>query len=510
MKDKVKAAGNSWSRRSVFAISVIIFLCVQHYLYSTRPELLASEPEIVRSTSIRYPSLYDYGLYYWGLLPAYSSLVLNRHRDLSLFNRQEAALILRDHGESLRMEYVRTLRCGERMVKVMKWPLMLIRGTPYKASHHTVISFLFISSLILLTLALCRYAPAPLFIFLPVFLSSSGFLAGSVYYKRVTLGLLPIGVIFAIALFCPLIFGKSVRTGSVIIRALIFSALMVVLVNIRSPAMAAMVSPAIALALYPRFKIWNRLAMIAVLLASFVAFEKLFDYWWNYNYDRTSRILEKVGGTPFKGPRISRMPFWHSIWCGLADFDDQLGYQWRDAQAFRYGLPILKERGYFPEEDIMETGYFGGIYSGLYPWDIPEYDGIIRARIVSDIRENPGWYADILFRRAKRILLENEPPGFLFGNFRLRIPATILFYLLALAAVPAIGPRPYATLALSVLPSAAVAFFCTTFGGQQFKSILHIVLLALLATAIFRWLEYGIRRGRAVARARLEKNRGSR
>ncbi len=504
MKDKVKAAGNSGNRRWVFVIPVVIFLCVQHYLYSSRPELLASEVEIVRSTSIRYPSLYDYGLYYWGLLPAYSSLVLNRPRDPSLFNRREAARILRDHGESLRMEYVRTLRSGERMVKVMKWPLMLIRGTPYGVSHHTIIGAIFILSLIILTLALRRYGPAPLFAVLPILLSSSGFLAGSVYYKRVTLGLLPIGVIFAIALFCPLIFGKSVRTGSVVTRALIFSALMVILVNIRSPAMAALASPVIVLALYPRFKIWKRLAMIAVLLASFAAFEKLFDYWWNHNYDRTSRILEKVGGTPFKGPRISTMPFWHSIWCGLADFDDQLGYRWRDAQAFRYGLPILKERGYFPEEDIGEMGYFGGIYPGLYPWDVPEYDGIIRAKIISDIRQNPGWYAGIVFRRARRILLENEPAGVLFGNFRLRVPATILFYLLALAAVPAIGPRPYATLALSVLPSAAVAFFCTTFGGQQFKSILHIVLLSLLVTAIFRWTACGLRRDR------LETKRGSR
>jgi hypothetical protein len=80
-------------------------------------------------------------------------------------------------------------------------------------------------------------------------------------------------------------------------------------------------------------------------------------------------------------PEPQQHAFWWGVWTGLGDFDRTKGYRWRDAAA---------------AEAVAAAG--GPRLTGWY-YDARS-EGILRAAVLRDIREDPLWYAGILARRA--------------------------------------------------------------------------------------------------------------
>ena len=86
-----------------------------------------------------------------------------------------------------------------------------------------------------------------------------------------------------------------------------------------------------------------RLALAAVLLASFFGASKAWECYFARLFDRAFATVKAAGAHPYTGPRQHYHMGWHSVWCGLGDFAQDRGYDWDDNAAKDYARPTLEE-----------------------------------------------------------------------------------------------------------------------------------------------------------------------
>ncbi|MCE9616420.1 MAG: hypothetical protein K8T26_19275 [Lentisphaerae bacterium] len=477
------------ARRWLWPLLTAAFIVAQQRHYFVIPDRIAEAPAIRETSSIHEPHVFDYGLYYWGLVPVYSTVVLDNRADAALYSPDAAAKLLIERGDSLRMEYINCMRVGERMVKLMKYPLCLWQGSPYAVSHRGVMGTIYTLGLVLLAFALGRHAPFPLGVVLPVLLSASPFIAADIYRRSLTQTVLISASIYAMALLAPVVFDRRLRAGSALLRAALLAAVVVILNNIRSTPTAIYGGVALVILLYHGTSWPKRVALLVVALGLQAGFSRSFDAWWESRYREASAVVERLGGQPFRGERKAYHAVYHAIWCGLADFDRTYGYRWSDNQPEGYAWPILQARGADVESNADQMGY---VAAGPYIEYLPGYGQVLRDRLLANIRADPVWYARIIGQRIRRLLFESDPAHLRIRDTLLTGPRSPWPYLGVLALVLALGLRGYAKLFLLSLPTLAVPLLVTTYGGQQLEFIGHLVLAAVGLTMLVRALAWPV------------------
>ena len=481
-------AGHWW----IWPVLMSGLILAQHWSYATRPEVHEGAWKIREVTGVHEANLYDYSMHYWGLVPVYSVDVLGLPRgDDSLYSEEEAERILVERGHTLRMEHNITLRTGERTVRVMKYPLALWKGSAFQLRYELMIGGIYAFGLILLSLALWRYAPFPLCIFLPLVVGSSAFVAADIYRWQRPLTVLIIAPIYAMALLAPVVFDRPMRTRSLVLRLVALAGFLVLMVNLRRTPIALLPCIAIVLLLYRQRGLLWRLAQVGVFLVSFVALSWSFDAWWEGKYQETLRVVKAVGGVPFQMRVNPHHDVWHTIFIGFEDFDTKYDFRWRDFHGHQYARPLLEEMGFEPTEDEVRYGVL---------WQkVPGYDALIRDRLLEIVREDPGWYLRVVRGRIQRILWENEGPRLNLVFADLQLPSSPWPYLGFALLLVAIGALPFLKLLVLALPTVSVPLLVTTYGGQQHLSITHLVVAAMLLTACWMGASAGTRHLRSTA-----------
>jgi hypothetical protein len=442
----------------------------------TRPEELRDAPRVSGSTSIHDPYLYDYGVRYWGLLPAYSTYVEANRSDSSLFTEDMAERVLIERGNTIQMRSF-TLQCGERMVKAMKYPLSLITPRDQPLSHKSVMGGCFVLGLAIMTLSLWRYAPFPLCVFLPLMLCSSTFIAGDIFWGGKTLTTPIIGAIYTIALLAPVVFDRELRTRSLLLRMAALSAAVVFLMGIRNTVLPVMGAALLIILSYRRRPIWMRVLLGVCLLLFYAGFSKRFDRWWDQTYEETHSAVEAVGGIPYRGTLQSHHQVWHPIFVGLADFDTKYGVRWADGQAWSLAARDMKAAGM-----EIEAGTEGHAARDS------RYPDLIRARTIKMIRQDPKWYATILLKRIQKILWENEDPKLNTGIACFSLPLTPLLFTALLLLLLLFRAHGHMKTLIVAATTATVPLLCTTYINRQLISVVHLVAAAIALTIVYRLL----------------------
>ena len=172
------------SRWLLWPILMAVFFFWQQWQLVENPRRISPEWRTLKTTAIHSPNVYDYGMFYWGLVPVYSTYVDRSKSNNNLYSKEAAERILIERGETLSVEHYpgRPVRNGERTLKLAPLPLALIRGSAYKLGMTRSYAFVHALALVVLTFALWRYAPFPLCIVLPLILSSSEFAACEMYF----------------------------------------------------------------------------------------------------------------------------------------------------------------------------------------------------------------------------------------------------------------------------------------------------------------------------------------
>jgi hypothetical protein len=365
------------------------------------------------------------------------------------------------------MEHDLSIRSGERTTRTSRAAQAILAGGVYGLKHSDVVGTVHAVGLILLAWALWRHGTKPIAFFLPLILSSSLFVGADIYVRGKTLTVLITGVVYTMTLLAPVIFDRKVSTRSLILRLVALSGVLVFLLNMRTTATAAAGGAVLLLLLYRQRRILSRLVLVGVLLASFVCLNKAFDAWWNIKVEQARHVVGSLGGRVYTGPTVLHHSVWHPIWCGLADFDTTHGYVWQDRQPRSYARKVMTEKGIEIEPGLGELVELSRHYAK-----------IVRPKIISDIRQDPGWYLTILIKRVKRVLYENEPARLDLIVRNIVLPSGAVVVLALVCSLLMLRVAGYLKLAVAALPSASVAIVVTTCGGQQLLSIVHLVIIA--------------------------------
>ena len=194
--------------------------------------------------------------------------------------------------------------------------------------------------------------------------------------------------------------------------------------------------------------------------------------------------MAAAGGQPLLTDRNLHHSLWHPIWHGLADFGWHKGYRKSDRQAYAYAIPIVNER-YGTEYQHQLSQYYlkNKDEQGhrLKPETIPEYQLVLREKILTDIRDEPSWFLGVLLKRAERIFDRATPVRLGLGARFVDIPFSAWLVLPMLALLLFLRRWEQVKLLIFFSPTSLPAFLIYSGGGFTNPTAFHLAAFALLA-----------------------------
>jgi tetratricopeptide (TPR) repeat protein len=289
-----------------------------------------------------------------------------------------------------------------------------------------------------------------------------------------------------LGLYLPFIFARQTRG---IWLLLIFSGVLVATAsNIRAENLPVLASCVMVVAFLSSFSMLRRFMMVVVILFIYYLTNQGIRSYFDMKFEEAVEVVESAGGHPYYGGRIESHRFWHPVFCGLGDFDKKYGYEWNDIVAYNYAIPIL-ERDYgltlnYSGDKYYLDEYYDEAKHYYKKFDeIDEYEEVMKQKVMGDIKSDPGWYIDILFKRVNRILTNTAP---IHAHFTLKGMGWLLLPLLLILIW--VKEWRFVQLVVFALPLVASSILIYSGGNSTYSSPYHFVLLGLLLTMLIEFL----------------------
>ena len=419
-----------------------------------------------------------YFLYYLGLYPVVSNEGHSRMRDepgYRKFNAEAAKRVFAESGDTLAMETRQTIRAGEMGRALLYLPYAMWTGSarnPRLAPTHAVA---FTVALAALFTALWWARDPVLGALVVGLLGANPYQLAEVHATENIFGWTITTGILALALSLPLLRrrGAGRRAG---LSPLLVGALLGTVRQIRPEPVTILASAAAASLTLARASWPRRIALAALLVATFMLSSRLWLAYFDHKFEQARQVVAAAGGSVYEGPRDRYHMFWHPFWCGLGDFGQEYGYLWWDRAAYRYAIPLVQARyealGRQPDWRFLV-------------WD-PVYNEVLAAKIKRDITDHPFWYAGVLVRRVLRVLTWTTPVRLAAGTWWVTLPwnGLAVLPLLALLAFT----RSWSVLKLALFPLgsslSAILIFSGTLPGQTYSGWFHVVGAAIVLAAL--------------------------
>lgn len=349
-----------------------------------------------------YASQFIYFYYYTGYFPL-STLDTNL-----IFSKEEAVNQILVNGESLTMEYKHWARLGENARIWAFIPNAIIKNSPEKPSVKLFNAIIFTLSLIIF-FAGFKKSDKPLFgLIIIALINFTPFFIYEVYSRENIFGILASGFLMVTGLNINVLFIKNPKVIKFLFPAIISGFLIGFFSEIRNETSIVLVSLILIYLLTNKLKFYIRAVLIVIIFLSFLGSKNLIKYYFENNFIKTAEIVGQFKGHVYSGGRIEGHIFWHPVFCGLGDFGGKYGYEWNDRVAYNYAVPVLKKKY------NMDIKYSGELHSdqyydtaGLYYIkfdEIPEYEKVIKEKVLLDIKSHPLWYLEIIGKRIVRNL----------------------------------------------------------------------------------------------------------
>ncbi|HYM80075.1 MAG TPA: hypothetical protein VEY91_01535 [Candidatus Limnocylindria bacterium] len=254
-----------------------------------------------------------------------------------------------------------------------------------------------------------------------------------------------------------------------------------------------------------------RSLLVALMIGSFVATDFGWNRYFEHEYREAQRVLAQVGGNPLPRPFQRHHRIWHPIFCGLGDFDQKYGYRWLDEAGLDYAKPRMESRyniyvpptldgnnGYRVVNSTLPAAAFWDrqrIYRRL-PYEMKEYEAVIRDKVLGDIMRDPGWYATILAKRVTKLNLRMTPVRAALGSVRWEVPATGFLIIPLVVMLMAAGSWALLKVVVFTLPTCVTAVLIYSAWGTTYYAIYHLFMMAVIVALLLAAA------GRAVGAAR--------
>jgi hypothetical protein len=301
------------------------------------------------------------------------------------------------------------------------------------------------------------------------------------------------GMLLLLGLNLPLFDPVSRKSKAPIVIAVASGVAITFIRSVRAEASAIAGALLIVYALMPGAKLWMRAATIAGLFVAMSLSSEQYTKYFDREHERASLLLATRGGTPYHGPIEPYHEFWHPMWCGLGDFDTKYGYKWDDLEAYRYAVSQTNKRPDFqreinPNEWMQSIAHDQAGHHPLFTSESPGYHAALREKVLRDIGRDPKWYADILWKRFKRVMEQTTPVSFAAGELTLRFSSGLWGYFALLCGVFFALRRDLFALKLLLFsaPLSATALMVYSGGGTPLYTTAHLFAVALFAHEVLR------------------------
>lgn len=422
--------------------------------------------------------------YYRGLFPVMSTAA---HLESSPEGAERA---LSEQGASLQTESFYLTRFGAWGRLLPLWVDGLLRRNPLAASLKPFNILLFDVALLALFAAYWNLGATTLGLITVALLGSYPFQLASVFEDNVFSHPISVAALL-LALHLHMIVPLRRLGASLAIVPVLSGALLGSFIQIRSEHLFLVVSPLLVYLMLPRIPWVERGLLALLLLASLAGTTFVWERHWRSELAAAEQTVRDAGGIVYSGPRAGGHPVWHSLFCGLGDFAGELGYRWNDKAAYAYAAPILKQSyrsdiALNPAEPYFTNlKYPDGHF--LVKWEsLPEYDAVLREKILRDLRTHPLVFVKLAGLRAARLFTDTAPIGLTLLGRSASVPFVGLASLPILYAL--LRKRNWVLLELIgfTAPLAFTALLVYSGSGTPYYSIYPLLCASLLLHALFQ------------------------
>jgi len=430
---------------------------------------------------------FSYGIYYWGLFPAFpdrDALPRKFDHDSWFYSKDGAMEILDKHGYALRMDINGTFRMGNVMNLWLPALSAVFKGTVRDVNFIPFNAAYFILSLLVILCAFWIYGRGLMGLVLVLVLGSYQFQLYSAHMQDNIFSYMISTMIIATGLFMPLIFDVKIKSRTLYILCVLNGAWIGIAHLMRADCLSAFLPSVLVILIYKHVDYKQKAGMVIAFFFAYYAVSSIFQSFFDYKYNEAFGIVKEKGGNTFKGHRLKNHMFWHTIWCGMHDFDEKYKHNWSDFVAEYNAKKMLKKRYGI---DVGKLTYHHKPVDYYLPSRVPEYDSAMRDLVFEDIGKDPVWYLDILFKRLKRIFLESiRPRIMLITGHALHIPGGVFVYILTVSLILFFRLWGHLKLIIFSAGSMTIPLFVTTFTNYHHYSIVHLVTASVFLHIVLK------------------------
>ncbi|WP_344924343.1 hypothetical protein [Aquimarina addita] len=354
---------------------------------------------------------FAYFYYYTGDFP-----LATIHNDLT-YSKEGAINEINNRGKDLIMEYTHWSRLGESARILAYLPNAYLKGSPENPSIRLFNVLIFTISLLVLYFGFWNIKK-PLFGFvLLVLISCTPFFLYEIYSRENIFALMASAFFIILGLNVQVLFLPTLNYFKTIFIAAFSGGILGFFSEFRNEISIVIVSLLLLYILSKTIKIVPKIVLILTIIFFFNSSKKYIRNHFAMKFEKTSHLVSSHKGHVYSGAKISGHNFWHPMFCGLGDFDTKYGYEWNDLKAYQYAIPILNKKygmnikysGRYHTDDYYDE-------AGLYykkPEELPNYEVIMKEKVLSDIKNDPVWYMEILCKRVIRTMTRTIPVPYL-------------------------------------------------------------------------------------------------
>jgi hypothetical protein len=482
-------------RSIILLVAALAVIPVWQNQFTTKDILLHATYSNTAPTGLHAEQKFFFFLYHLGLYPLMTTTHISA-------DTKEEALRLLDRGDSLRVDYNATFRAGDRGRTYLYYVDAWLHG------EHIAPSIMWANA-VGFWFALCALFAAFWWVRMPgfgalvvAFLGSDPFQLYATYRQDNVIGWPVTAALVFMAMHLPLMVPKPRLTRFTWVVPIAAAVFLATMKTVRAEVSLMAASALMAYLTLGGAPWRRRLLMAGAFIVTLSIGGRLYSKFFVAKFKQAHAVMVAHGGTPYTGPLPIYHEVWHPIYCGLGDFDTKYGYKWDDRVAYAYALPILKAKYGIEYKWNGNTWLFEDYYDEehKYPKFVGDetdskYTEIIREKILTDIKNDPKWFLEILGKRAWRILTETPPLNFQFGKEVLSTKSDVVGILcVPLVFVLALARRwKELKILLFTVPLSAPAFIVFSGKGMTMLATWHyfgaVIMLGLALEGLRAWLK---------------------
>ncbi|HPQ35805.1 MAG TPA: hypothetical protein PK563_15030 [Tenuifilaceae bacterium] len=363
-------------------------------------------------------------------------------------------------------------------------PNAILKGSAKNPSIKLFNAIVFTLSLLILYWGFWKVEKPFWGLFLVALINATPFFLFEVYSRQNIFGLLASTFFIVLGVNLQVLLGKTKRLHLLILLSIISGVIIGFFSEIRNEVVIVGVSVLLLYLLSNQYNVVKRLLLALILLVSLLITRHLVRVYFELKFEETKQLVTAHGGHVYCGERIAGHKFWHPVFCGLGDFDTKYGYEWDDRIAYKFAVPILREKY------GINVNYSGKYYTDDYYDDaklyyikfdeIPEYEQVVKEKVLGNITSDPVWYFTIIIKRIGRVLTRTIP---------FRYVGWLLFPLILFL----IFKKRWDSLKIILisLPLSATSIIIFSGSGATFNSVFAYFVLAIVVYELLQFYTLG-------------------